>query len=558
MLFRLVRPVKRFGSSMNQFVQRIPADVRAHAVGLRLAIPLGDFTLIHLITATAKSVRFSLRTRDPVETKLRQAAAVAHLETVWQSLRATKPISLSHKQATALAGDLYRAWADGEEREQTTGMTWTVQGWVHHRETPEEAAAGFRAIVAHLDEIASSGDPAKLEKTVGPIVDRLLLARGIASVDSDTRPILLDAFMLALRDAMQHRERNAEGDYSPDPKAQRFPEWKSPEALTAEPTKATSSKAASSLIRLVEDWWSEAKRADRKPSTYESYRNSMAALVAFLGHDDALRVTPEEILRFKDHRLATINPRNGKHISAKTVKDSDLAGLKTIFGWAVTNRRIATNPATGITIKLGKSPKLRSKGFTDEEAKAILTASTNLQRTGEQPWTFAAKRWVPWLCAYTGARVGELAQLRKQDVSLEGEHWVIRVTPEAGTVKTNEARKIVVHPHIIEQGFAAFLATASDGHLFLKVGKGGDVLGPLQGLKNRLAEFARAIVPDPNVMPNHGWRHRFKTVGMEAGIAPRILDAIQGQAARSVADTYGDVTVSTMAREIGKLPRIFM
>jgi hypothetical protein len=43
---------------------------------------------------------------------------------------------------------------------------------------------------------------------------------------------------------------------------------------------------------------------------------------------------------------------------------------------------------------------------------------------------------------------------------------------------------------------------------------------------------------------------------MEAGIAPRILDAIQGQAARSVADTYGDVTVSTMAREIGKLPRI--
>ncbi len=54
----------------------------------------------------------------------------------------------------------------------------------------------------------------------------------------------------------------------------------------------------------------------------------------------------------------------------------------------------------------------------------------------------------------------------------------------------------------------------------------GDVLGPLQGLKNRLAEFARKIVPDPNVAPDHGWRHRFKTIGMEAGTAPRILDAI--------------------------------
>lgn len=132
------------------------------------------------------------------------------------------------------------------------------------------------------------------------------------------------------------------------------------------------------------------------------------------------------------------------------------------------------------------------------------------------------------------------------------------MTPEAGTVKPNEARNIVLHPHIIEQGFAAFVATAPAGHLFLKVGEEGDVLGPLQGLKSRLAAFARAIVTDPNVAPNHGWRHRFKTVGMEAGIAPRVLDAIQGQAARSVADTYGDVTVSTMAREIGKLPRILI
>ncbi|RWO81032.1 hypothetical protein [Mesorhizobium sp.] len=54
-------------------------------------------------------------------------------------------------------------------------------------------------------------------------------------------------------------------------------------------------------------------------------------------------------------------------------------------------------------------------------------------------------------------------------------------------------------------------------------------------------------------MPNHGWRHRFKTTGMEAGIPPRILDAIQGQAARTVADTYGEVTLKTMAVEIAKL-----
>ena len=147
------------------------------------------------------------------------------------------------------------------------GATMTPQGWVSRRVTPEEDAAAFKSAVANLDKIVNSGDSAKLEKTVGPIVDRLLLARGIASVDSDTRPILLDAFMLALRDAMQHRERNAEGDYSPDPKAQRFPEWKSPQAVTAGPAKAASSKASASLTGLVEGWWRDAKAAGRKPST---------------------------------------------------------------------------------------------------------------------------------------------------------------------------------------------------------------------------------------------------------------------------------------------------
>jgi integrase len=550
MLFRLVRPVKRFGSSMSYYQQRIPADVRARAIGRKLAIPIGEKTHSYVITAQAPSVRFSLRTRDPVETKIRQAKATAYLETVWRALR-EKPTSLTQKQATALAGELYRAWADGEQREKTIGITWTPQGWVNHQITPEEDAAAFKSGAENLDRIAGAGVPENLERTVGPLVDRLLLARGIASVDSDTRLILLDAFILALRDAMQHRERNAGGDYSPDPKAHRFPEWKSPDAKSAEPT-----KAASSLTGLVEEWWREAKAAGLKRSTYENHRNSMAALVAFLRYDDPNQLTPADIVRFKAHRLGTINPRNGRPISPRTVKDTDLGGLRAVFGWAVANHRLPSNPAVGITVKLSKPVKLRSKGFSDREATAILSAATNLKRAGEQPRTFAAKRWVPWLSAYMGARVGELAQLRKQDVRQEDGHWVITITPEAGTVKTNEARDVVIHPHLVEQGFVDFVAASPPGHLFLKVSKEGEVRGPLRGLKNRLAEFARAIVTDPNVAPNHGWRHRFKTVGMKAGIAPRILDAIQGHAPSSAGDSYGDVTIGTQAAAIGRLPRI--
>ena len=145
--------------------------------------------------------------------------------------------------------------------------------------------------------------------------------------------------------------------------------------------------------------------------------------------------------------------------------------------------------------------------------------------------------------------------MRKQDVAKDGDHWTIRLTPEAGTIKTNEARTVVLHPHLVALGFPAFVEAAPAGHLFLKPGKNGDVLGPLQGLKNRLAEFAREIVKDPNVAPNHGWRHRFKTVGMEAGVPTRILDAIQGHAPRTASEGYGEVTVKTMAQAMERVPR---
>ena len=83
----------------------------------------------------------------------------------------------------------------------------------------------------------------------------------------------------------------------------------------------------------------------------------------------------------------------------------------------------------------------------------------------------------------------------------------------------------------------------------------GGVLGPWRGVKNRIADFVRTVVPDKNVAPSHGWRHRFKTTGIESGIEHRIMDCIQGHRPRSVAEGYGEVTIKTQAAAIAKLPR---
>ena len=130
----------------------------------------------------------------------------------------------------------------------------------------------------------------------------------------------------------------------------------------------------------------------------------------------------------------------------------------------------------------------KRRGCRDEEAKALLRAASGVRSDGhEYEETARALRWAPWLMAYTGARVGEIGQLRKQDVEKvveDGEeHWSITITPEAGTVKGGKARQVPLHPHLVEMGFVEMVRKAADGHLFLRPNaKSGDVLGQLQGV----------------------------------------------------------------------------
>ena len=76
------------------------------------------------------------------------------------------------------------------------------------------------------------------------------------------------------------------------------------------------------------------------------------------------------------------------------------------------------------------------------------------------------KRWCPWLAAYSGARMGELTQLRGVDiVTTDGIH-AMKISPEAGTTKTGKARTVPLHEHLIKQGFLTFVKANGKGPLF--------------------------------------------------------------------------------------------
>jgi predicted metal-dependent hydrolase len=77
----------------------------------------------------------------------------------------------------------------------------------------------------------------------------------------------------------------------------------------------------------------------------------------------------------------------------------------TVYRWAKDQRLIGSNPFAVVKVTVPRKVRNRENdAFTAEEAQTILRAAAAIRDTKRV--SSAAKRWVPWLCAYSGARAG--------------------------------------------------------------------------------------------------------------------------------------------------------
>ncbi|MFN3675618.1 MAG: DUF6538 domain-containing protein [Sphingomonas pseudosanguinis] len=324
--------------------------------------------------------------------------------------------------------------------------------------------------------------------------------------------------------------------------------------LDAERQRERMARTPVSMMGLFDGYAKERKPA---AATIKAWRRQLSAFVAFVGHDNAAKVTPEDVVAWKDHLLHKAG-KDGSGLSAKTVGETYLSALKTTLRWAVENRKLPNNPAETTRVRGAKKVRKRGPGLTDEEANQILKATLTPPPPRLSPERALARRWVPWICAYTGARVNEITQLRAEDVTKVDGIWTIHITPEAGSVKNHVARTVALHPHLVEQGFPA-VAGKAKGYLFfdpLRRRGGSDENPTSKRVGQFLAEWVREIgVDDRNVQPNHGWRHRFKTISRNVRMDPEVRDRIQGHAPRTEGEGYGEVSPEAMLREISLMPR---
>jgi integrase len=369
---------------------------------------------------------------------------------------------------------------------------------------------------------------------------QFLAAKGLALTNA-ARDLFLDNLYPDLAAALRRLIREAKGDYGPDRYVQRFP-------------KSTDTSDSGITPWALFEAWVNARQAAQ--GTVESWRYVFDGLRAQFAERSAGSILPEEA-------DAWIKGLITKKRTAGTVKKTWLTASKTVFRWGVKSKLIPRNPFEDVSVTVPKHKRNRPKSFYPEETKTILGAAAAI-RDCESP-DEAAKRWLPWLCAYTGSRPGEITQLRKQDVVQRDGIYAIHITPEAGTVKSCLERIVPIHDHLIDQGFVTFVSQLKREPLFYRPREknGAPDPDPIKQKKSpaaqarqRVADWVGSLGMDlRGVSPNHAWRHTFKRIGRRAEIDNVTLDAICGHAPSSEGDKYGEPSLEDMALKLRKFPR---
>ena len=188
-----------------------------------------------------------------------------------------------------------------------------------------------------------------------------------------------------------------------------------------------------------------------------------------------------------------------------------------IFSYALEEDYVPSSPAISLNLKLSTTCTFAS--FSDAEVEKLITFSM-----GEKPeW----KTWLPALAAFTGARRGELVQLRNKDIKYDSDserHYIL-ISEDAGSVKTdNSIRQIPIHAFLIEAGFLEWVNSKA-GNLF------GD-LNPAsvtQWFTNFRDKMGIEKFDDfGNRKVFHSFRHSFITKSQSVGNPTNLVQQVVG------------------------------
>lgn len=511
------KPVRRPRSKYFYFIKEVPADLRE-------------------IVGKTK-IKISLKTTDPVEAAVRNE----ELDILWTgnftALR-SGIITLTHRQRVAVAGVLYRQ-CEEQYRENPEAFL-KVPGvglWAFVADAPD-AKVMLNGRKEVTDRIVS-----KVKSIHRPLLNDFLVGEGLRLSEEDFG-LTLQFVNRAMYESAERIARYRDMDYAPDAD-NRYPAWEKPVLKGPDGKPIVPEKY--DLLKIYDKY---ADQQDHAPKTEAKYRPILEQVAK--EHPDVRTITREWCIAWRDKLL-------GRGLASTTVKNAYLSILGTVCAEAVGKLLIDVNPAANIRVQ--KRPRTLTRtvpGFSDRETAVVLTATMGEMSDKLPEDQKRARRWLPWLSCYSGARIGELAQLRGVDVVKEAGFWFIELTPAAGRIKTRHPRRVPVHPHLMLQGFVKMAREVGDGPLFAEPSRRRSSKPTLsKKTAENIGRWVRSLgVDDPELQPTHGWRHRFVTLRRGTSIKQDMAHYITGHVPTNEGERYGGWRPEILGSAMQEFPYI--
>lgn len=319
----------------------------------------------------------------------------------------------------------------------------------------------------------------------------------------------------------------------------------------------TTVGTATTFTALIEEW-TRKNRIDN-PQTKQKVETHFNCLAAFLGHDNGTKVTSQNIVAFEKHLATTPDPRTGKLRHPNTILGY-LSSFRGVFTVAVQQFLIDTNPMDKVAV--GSKIESKRQPYSVEQVSLILTRAQ-----AETDDIF-----LPLLVqAYTGCRVAEIVDCSTLDFNFVRNGALEKAIPgqwflfigednrEPGcTIKGHTARYTPLHPEIVKRLIPYMekqVAEHGHGPLFRHLPK--DKNGKRSTyVARKVDKWMDGVIKDPNLAPNHSFRHYLKSELLARDVPERISDSITGHKTPGIGRKYEHVEMSKKFDAISKLPVI--
>ncbi len=290
---------------------------------------------------------------------------------------------------------------------------------------------------------------------------------------------LCQRLLRAHLEALERASERDQGDWSGTPR--------DPVIRPPEDSAAPRLAAPGETIMALFERFKRERFASAKPDTWDQAERDIRIFADFVGPSCHISVITRKAVRdwkqgllqfplrasetkafdglsFKE--IVESNRTIGKRTLADKTVNRMLSALSKYCDWLRANEFLESNPVDGHYLEIDKR-KRKVRPYSTDQLTAIFTSPLFSACAGDDSEHIAGdvkirdwRYWLPFISLFSGARLGEIAQLFIDDVREQNGVWFFHVTdeedadgPDEKSIKTEgSARVVPIHPELIRLG----------------------------------------------------------------------------------------------------------